>query len=137
MATAFAHVGLTCQDQNKTEQFYCRHFGFERARAFDIGNDTQIIFLKSGGTYLELFKADAPRPSPAPTADGPHHPGLRHLAFHVDDVDRKLADMGKDAVITLGPLRFDSFIPGWKSVWVADPDGNIIELSQGYKDDHG
>jgi glyoxylase I family protein len=31
-------------------------------------------------------------------------------------------------------LDFDDFIQGWRAVWVADPDGNIIEISQGYVD---
>ncbi len=135
MTTAFAHLGLTCADQDATERFYTRHFGFERARVVELGNDASVIFLRNGGTHLELFKAESVRPVPAPSADGPHHPGLRHIAFHVEDVDQKLADMGQDAIVTLGPLRFDDFIPGWKSVWVADPDGNIIELSQGYRDE--
>jgi glyoxylase I family protein len=135
MAIEFAHVGLTCSDQAATERFYTRHFGFERARVVSLGDDLSVIFLRNRGAYLELFKAESVRPVPAPFADGPHHPGLRHIAFHVEDVDRKLADMGEDARVTLGPLRFDDFIPGWKSVWVADPDGNIIELSQGYRDE--
>ena len=49
-------------------------------------------------------------------------------------MDAKLAEMGDDAVVTLGPLDFDDFIPGWRTVWVADPDGNIIEISQGFAD---
>ena len=43
--------------------------------------------------------------------------------------------MGTDAVITLGPMSFDAFIPGWRTVWVKDPDGNIVEISQGYVDE--
>ena len=31
-------------------------------------------------------------------------------------------------------MDFDAFIPGWRTVWVADPDGNIVEISQGFKD---
>ncbi len=42
--------------------------------------------------------------------------------------------MGSDATVTLGPLSFDAFIPGWRSAWLADPEGNIIEISQGYAD---
>jgi glyoxylase I family protein len=44
--------------------------------------------------------------------------------------------MGNDAVITLGPLSFDDFIPGWKTVWLKDPEGNIVEISQGYQDEN-
>ena len=66
--------------------------------------------------------------------DGPHYAGVRHLAFKVDDVDAKLAEMGDAAKITLGPLDFGAFIPGWRTAWVADPDGIIVEISQGYVD---
>ncbi len=59
---------------------------------------------------------------------------MRHIAFKVDNVDAKLAAMGDDARITLGPFSFDDFIPGWRTVWVSDPEGNIVEISQGYVD---
>lgn len=42
--------------------------------------------------------------------------------------------MGADAKVTLGPLDFDAFIKGWRTVWVSDPDGNIVEISQGFTD---
>ena len=35
--------------------------------------------------------------------------------------------MGEAARVTLGPLDFDAFIPGWRTVWIADPDGVIWE----------
>ena len=53
----------------------------------------------------------------------------------MDSVDAKLAEMGSDVRITLGPFDFDDVIPGWRTVWVADPEGNIIEITQGYVDE--
>jgi glyoxylase I family protein len=128
----FSHVALNCRDPLATERFYTRHFGFERARVIPLG-DQQIVFIKSGNVYLELFAAEGDAPAPA-GGDGPHYPGVRHLAFQVDDVDAKLAEMGAEAEITLGPLDFDDFIPGWRTVWISDPDGTIVEISQGYVD---
>ena len=52
--------------------------------------------------------------------------GVRHIAFQVENVDAKLAEMGSDAHIALGPLDFSDFIPGWRTVWVTDPEGNIV-----------
>lgn len=130
----YHHMALNCSDQAATERFYTTHFGFERVRAFDIGGGNQLIFLKAGSAYLELFPAGEPAATSAPTADGPAAPGFKHIAFKVDDVDAKLAAMEDDARITLGPLGFDAFIPGWRTVWVADPDGNIVEISQGFTD---
>ncbi len=132
-APTFVHIGINCKDMVATEQFYTKHFGFKRARAVPLG-DRQIIFLKSGQTYLELFQAEGEPPYPLPNNDGPTYPGFRHIAFRVDDVDAKLREMGQDATIKLGPFSFDDIIPGWRGVWIADPNGNIIELSQGYQD---
>jgi len=33
-----------------------------------------------------------------------------------------------------GPLDFKGFILGWRTAWLADPEGNIVELSQGFVD---
>ena len=135
MATpGFHHMGVVCADMAATERFYTQHFGFSRARVVPLGDGDQIVFLKSGPLYLELFRATQPATAPAATGAGPEYPGWRHLAFRVDDVDAKLAEMGADARITGGPMEFEAFIPGWRAVWVADPDGNIVEISQGYVD---
>jgi len=130
---AFAHVALGCTDPLAVERFYTRHFGFRRARVIPLGQE-QIVFIRSESVCLELFRATAASPVPKADKDGPAWPGWRHIAFKVDDVDAKLAEMGGDARVTLGPMSFDDFIPGWRTVWVADPEGNIIEISQGYVD---
>ena len=133
-ALTFSHVAIACKDPLASEQFYSKYFGFKRARVIAPGTD-QIVFIKSGSIYLELFRAKEQAPAPSASQDGPWYPGWRHIAFQVDNVDARLAEMGQDARITLGPLDFDAFIPGWRTVWVADPDGNIVEISQGYVDE--
>lgn len=133
---AFAHVGLTCKDPLTIERFYTKYFGFQRVRVVPLGDD-ELVYTRSGNLTLEIFKAKEERPISPPSADGYPWAGVRHLAFQVDDVDAKLAELGEDARISLGPLEFDAFIPGWKTVWIADPDGNIIEISQGYTDAPG
>jgi glyoxylase I family protein len=130
----FSHVAVSCKDPLAIERFYSKYFGFQRARVIPLGGNDQIVFIKSGDVYLELFRAEGESPVPAPANDGPHYPCWRHIAFQVDDVDAKLAEMGGDARITLGPLDFNDFIPGWRTVWIADPEGNIVEVSQGYVD---
>ena len=130
----WSHVGLNCKDQKTTEEFYTRWFGFDRARVVDLG-DSEIVFLRRGEAYLELFPA-ASGPATVAANDGPAEPGtIRHLAFQTDDADAFLAELGDEADVTLGPLDFDDFICGWRTVWVRDPDGVIVEVSQGYEDD--
>ena len=129
----FSHFAISCKDPLAIERFYTKHFGFKRARLIPLGSD-QIVFIKSGSMYLELFRAEGESPAPAADKDGPHYPGWRHIAFQVDDVEAKIREMGAEAKITLGPLDFGDFIPGWRTVWLADPEGNIVEVSQGYTD---
>lgn len=132
--TAYHHIGIACKNPDVIEQFYSKHFGFSRARVVPLG-DTRILFIKSGNVYLELFQAKEDLPVPPAKEDGPWYPGWRHIAFAVDNVDAKLAEMGSDAVVTLGPFSFDDWLVGWRGVWIADPEGNIIEMSQGYVDE--
>lgn len=130
----FSQMAMSCNDPIATEKFYTKYFGFQRARVAPLSDTEQIVFLKLGDMYLELFQAQGNPIAPSATKDGPTYPGWRHLGFQVDNVDAKLSEMGQDAQVTLGPLNFDDYIPGWRSVWVADPDGNIVEISQGYVD---
>ena len=136
MAHTFFHVAVTVNELKPFEEFYTKHFGFYRGRTIPLGNGKELVFLRNAdGFYFEIFPADEDRPIPHAEGDGPHYQGIRHLAFSVPDVDAKLAEMGKDAVVTLGPLGFDAFIPGWKTAWIKDPENNIIEITQGYTDE--
>lgn len=129
---AFAHVALNCRDMAATERFYVDRFGFRRARVVPLG-DTSIVFLRSGDVYLELFQGEG-EAAVGHDADGPKEAGVRHLAFSVDSVDAWLVGPGQGVDVTLGPLGFDDFIPGWRTVWVRDPDGTIVEVAQGFRD---
>ncbi|MFI9276212.1 VOC family protein [Kitasatospora sp. NPDC052896] len=129
----WSHVGLNCVDLKRTEEFYRRWFGFRRARVVE-EDGVRVVFLRSGDVYLELF-ATSEEPLLATKDDGPANPGVaRHLAFQVPSVDAFLAEAAGALPISLGPLEFEKFIPGWKTVWVTDPDGVVIEVSQGYVD---
>jgi glyoxylase I family protein len=130
----FHHVALVCKDPLAVERYYTRHFGFSRGRVIPMSASEQIVFIRSGELYLELFQAKGDAPVAPVGGAGPEYAGWRHLAFKVDDIHAKLAEMGDDARITLGPLSFDDVIPGWRTVWVADPEDNVIEISQGYVD---
>ncbi|MBK8271369.1 MAG: VOC family protein [Planctomycetes bacterium] len=131
----FHHVSLNCNDLLAIERFYSKHFGFQRARVIDLPDSRQIVFLKGGGVYLELFPAQGERPtSPDTNNEGPLYPGVRNFSFQVDNVDAQLAAMDEEARITFGPLSFDDFIPGWRSAWLADPEGNVFQVTQGFSD---
>jgi glyoxylase I family protein len=134
MTLHWSHVALNCRDQRVTEEFYREWFGFARARTVSLGQE-EIVFLRQGDVYLELFRSEIEPLSPA-AGDGPAHQGhARHLAFQTDDLESFLERVGDRVPVSLGPLHFDDFIPGWRSVWLTDPDGVVVEVSQGYRDE--
>jgi glyoxylase I family protein len=130
----FSHVALNCADPIAIERFYTQHFGFRRARVYDPGPD-QVVMIRSGNMWLELFKKLEPSPLGKPEQDGSDYVGYRHMAFLVDDLDAMLAELGDTARLSLGPIDMSQYIPGMRVAWVADPEGNIVELNQGYTDE--
>lgn len=130
----FSHVGLSCKDPLKIEKFYTDYFGFARARVYAPGPD-QVVMIKSGNIYLELFKSTEELPAPRALGAGQDYPGWRHICFMVDDLDAKLKELGDEVTITMGPVDMSGFISGMKVCWVSDPEGNIVELNQGYVDE--
>lgn len=137
-------VALVCDQPLLTERFYTKHFGFHRARVYMPG-PYQVVVLKAGNTYLQIFPAfemrppclDAPSNVVSPYAGGiqagPLYSGVRKLAFLVEDVEKILADMGAEAKVVQSERP--GLIPGSKSVWIADPSNNVVELIEGYSDD--
>jgi len=133
-ALRFSHIAYSCKDPIAVERFYTKHFGFTRGRVYAPGPG-QVVMINSGSLALELFPSTGERPAPAVLGAGPEYPGVRHIAFIVDDLDRKIAEMGDEAKVTLGPLDMSQFIPGMRVAWLSDPEGNIVELNQGYVDE--
>lgn len=130
----FHHVGVSAKNPIALEKFYTKYFGFERARVYAPGPD-QVVMIKQGAIYLEIFKAEAERPTDPPKEAGPSYPSWRHICFNVKDLKAKLDALGDEVKVTLGPLDFSDFVDGMTTAWVADPEGNIIELNQGYQDE--
>lgn len=133
--SSFAHIGVVCQDPMRAEKFYTMHFGFRRARVFAPGPEQVVVIRSTAGLALELFRATDERSGPPPVEAGPLYPCWRHVCFLVPDLEAKIREMGSDAQVTLGPLDMGKFVPGMKVAWLSDPEGNIIELNQGYVDE--
>jgi glyoxylase I family protein len=130
---AMHHIGLNCVDPIAIERWYAKHFGFERLRVY-LPGPGQVVVVGNGGVALELFPAEGEAPLRG-ERDGPTARGVRHVAFLVDDLDAKLAEIGDDTSVTLGPLDMNDFIEGMRVAWISDPEGNIVELNQGYTDE--
>ncbi len=87
---------------------------FKRARVAKLPDGNQIVFIKMADSafYLELFQAAEESPIEPAKNDGYQFPAVRQIGFKVDNVDAKLAEMGEDAKISLGPFDFDDYMVG-------------------------
>lgn len=132
--TYFAHIALNCINPEKIEKFYEKHFGFTRKRVFIENSGEQIIMIGSGKVYLELFSSFQTSNRKKTEMTGPEGRGWRHICFAVENLDKKLLEMGEDLKITQGPVNLDNFVQGMKACWIEDPEGNVIELCEGYRD---
>jgi glyoxylase I family protein len=137
-------IAIVSANPAASERYYRDYFAFRRARVYMPGPN-QVVVLRSGSSLLQIFPAFEPRPqcldqssgdsSPYPGGSiaGPLYPGLRKIAFYVEDIAAQIAAMGADADV-VGPIR-EGLIPGSKVAWLHDPDGIVIELIEGYYDD--
>lgn len=145
MLIRYAHTNLIARDWKRLASFYQNVFGCEpipperdlsgewldKATSVQGSHITGIHLRLPGygdsGPTLEIFQYDA---MPEHPAIFPNTPGFSHIAFAVDDVSavaESVFDHGGSAVgVTvvrdypgIGLLTFQ---------YVADPEGNIIEI---------
>jgi lactoylglutathione lyase len=135
--TRFSHVGQCVRDLGATRAFYVEVLGFEEVMQLDISGapsatllrlpepvNAEAVYLRRDGFVLELLSfAD---PATEARRERPIvEPGLTHTSFGVDDLDAACA-----AVVEHGGTVFEeSRLPN--AVFVADPDGQMLELLAG------
>ena len=126
------HVGLNVADLDAAEAWYAEAFGYRREFAtrlqlFEL--DIVMLVHPERGDRLELLH----RPGSRPGLRAPDPPtavlteGFGHVAFDVASVDgafERLVGLGARAVMTPRP----SPEPGVRMAFVADPEGNLLEL---------
>jgi glyoxylase I family protein len=86
-----------------------------------------------GSVRLELFPTD-----PANTMNqkgGEQAIGFRHLAFDVPKLEPAIESLRTDGVNFDPVIDLGQVIPGFRIVFFRDPEGNIIELMEGYRDE--
>jgi glyoxylase I family protein len=130
---AFNHTALNCRDIAAQEAFYTKHFGFRRSRTFNRGKPGEFFMLKLGPVRLELFPADRTKTA---DAQGDEQPvGFKHLAFDVPKLEPVLDALRADGIEHDPIMELPHLTPGFRIVFFRDPEGNILELMEGYRDE--
>ena len=119
------HIAIIATDYAKAKEFYIDKLGFELYReVYRPAQQDYLRMLRKGDTVLELFvRPDAPARLTNPEAQG-----LRHLAFHVDDIDPVVAWLNGMGIET-EPVREDK-VNGGRFTFFKDPDGLPLELHE-------
>lgn len=117
------HVVVRCRDQARALDFYGRVLGLVEERRIEaIG----LVQLRAGASMVDLVPADPP-----PTHEGRN---VDHFCLGVDatDMEALVRYLRAAQVEVLGEPteRYGARGMGL-SVYVLDPDGNIVELKQG------
>ncbi|GGN92810.1 hypothetical protein GCM10010112_80380 [Actinoplanes lobatus] len=126
------HVGLSVADLAAAEAWYTAAFGLRvelRLRVDPVDLDIVMLIHDEYGYRFELLHRPGgvhAEPAGHPAAEVLRH-GFGHCAFGVPDVGsayRHLLDLGAKPVMAPGP----SPEPGVTMAYVADPEGNLLEL---------
>jgi catechol 2,3-dioxygenase-like lactoylglutathione lyase family enzyme len=134
MSTPIAvnHIAFRCRDFSVQEAFYTRHLGFKRSRTFHRGLPGEFCMLKLGSVRLELFP---PQPTTSPDQKGGEQAvGYQHLAFEVPKLESKLESLRAAGVAHDPIIEVTQHDPPFRIVFFRDPEGNVIELMENYRD---
>lgn len=137
------HVGVTVEDLDASIRFYHDVLGLpfaneptpwfegeELSRGVGVpGAALRQVSLLAGDTTVELLEYKSP---PSETS-GPlksNNRGASHVAFLVDDIESKKAELEAKGIEFYGPVNVvdDGVLAGWRWVYFDDPDGYPLEL---------
>ena len=124
-ATAFfVELGLELQGEGPVEGGWVdRIVGLEGVRA-----EIAMMQTPDGHGRLELAKFHSP-----PAQGGDRHapantPGIRHLAFAVDDIDAVVAGLRARGAELVGEL--ERYEDSYRLCYIRGPEGIIVELAE-------
>jgi predicted enzyme related to lactoylglutathione lyase len=145
MKTKYKHTNIIARDWQALAAFYEKVFGCVRVpperhlsgawlekgtgvpNARFSGVHLRLPGHDENGPTLEIYQYSQHEPKPPPAAN---REGLSHIAFEVDDVEQATAEVlehggSKVGEVVSSPVEEVGLLT---FVYLADPEGNIIEL---------
>jgi catechol 2,3-dioxygenase-like lactoylglutathione lyase family enzyme len=124
------HVGLSVADLDRAKKWYADVLGMTEGFAFELAPlRVRGCFMEGHGTRVELFE----RAGSGGGIGGQDPPralltrGYGHIAFATPDLDGTFADLVARGAIPVWDPR-PSPEPGVRMAFVADLDGNLVEV---------
>ena len=125
--TGVAHIGIRVHDLARSRSFY-ELLGFEFVVG-PIGPEPVAILRHPAGIEINLILNAGEGATANVLMDiEVKHPGYTHVALSTSSVDEAKATLeAAGVVITQGPITFPG---GSRSIFVRDPDGNVVEINE-------
>jgi predicted enzyme related to lactoylglutathione lyase len=120
-------IGVVTTNLDEMVDFYENFLGLAHQGDLDFPGGTMKRYA-IGSNVLKLVTLDEPPVAPAVPGGGPAQAGIRYLTLVVTNVS-ETARQVEDAGHTVAqPLAEFAPVPGMGWMFVADPDGNWVEL---------
>jgi catechol 2,3-dioxygenase-like lactoylglutathione lyase family enzyme len=144
------HVNLVVQDLEGMTAFYRDALGLTVTKRVTITGawigatvgltdpHADVVYLDlDSGPRIELIRYNRPTIDRPANVDQPNAPGLRHLAFKVDDIDAAVVRLRGAGVAFFSdvqqvPDTQVSYAGGVRKrlIYFKDPEGNLLELCE-------
>lgn len=137
------HTAITVPNLDRAIDFYCGVLGLDLSheptelfsgafveQALRVPEASlRIAVLAVGDDRIELLEYAAP-PSPVERPLPGNARGAAHLAFMVDDIVAKKAELEAKGVTFFADIATNEAgaLAGWRWVYFSDPDGIVLEL---------
>ena len=119
------HVAIIASDYEKSKDFYVNKLELPLVReVYREQRRDYILTLLVGGVEVELFVME----NPPQRVTNPEARGLRHLAFHVADIETAVAELNAKGISTES-IRIDPYT-GTRMTFFRDPDDLPLELHE-------
>ena len=119
------HVAIICSDYSAAKEFYVNKLQLPLLReVYRPERRDYILTLLAGNVEVELFIME----NPPMRVTNPEARGLRHLAFHVENIEPVITWLNSMGIET-EPVRVDPFTGG-RMTFFRDPDGLPLELHE-------
>src|SRR4051794_25732264 len=139
--TSFVHVGLVVEDLDETVRFLSL-LGFDCGKPGEFGGEwidriigleevtVEVVMarLPDGGDVFEVVRFVSPSARAQEPAPAANRPGLRHIAFKVDDVRGVVERVREAGWETVGEIV--DFENTFLLCYVRGPEGLIVELAE-------
>lgn len=118
------HIAIICSDYQVSKKFYTEILGLQILReVYRSERDSYKLDLGIGDQYvIELFSF----PNPPARPSRPESCGLRHLAFSVENIEKKRNEFTRKGLIC-EDIRIDEFTDR-KFFFTQDPDDLPLEF---------